>query len=95
MSNVSGYFPSSPASLAAEARRVAEMVEKLPAVSYASDTAPLMQQAGVECFFVYVRSMIEFLGVKPESRDRKASDLARYRGTGTERASRPLVGPTT
>jgi hypothetical protein len=75
MTNVSASFPSPLASLATEARRVAEMIEKLPAACYANGVAPLLQQAGVECFFVHVRSMIEFLGVKPETRDRKASDL--------------------
>lgn len=51
------------------------MIEKLPAVCYADGVVPLLQQAGVECFFVHVRAMIEFLGVKPAGKDRKASDL--------------------
>jgi hypothetical protein len=73
--SVSGSLPSSLASLATEARRVAEMIEKLPPVCYANDVVPLLQQAGVECFFVHVRGMIEFLGIKPAPRDRAASDL--------------------
>ncbi len=73
--SVSGSFPSPLASLATEASRVAEMIEKLPAVCYANGVVPLLQQAGVECFFVHVRSMIEFLGVKPAAQDRAASDL--------------------
>jgi hypothetical protein len=75
MTNVSASVPSPLASLATEARRVAEMIEKLPAVSYANGVVPLLQQAGVECFFVHVRGMIEFLGIKPAARDRAASDL--------------------
>lgn len=58
-----------------EARRVAEMIEKLPAVCYANGTVPLLQQAGVECFFVHVRSMVEFLGIHTDSRDRSAKDI--------------------
>jgi hypothetical protein len=58
-----------------EASRVAEMVEKLPAVSSASGVLPLLQQAGVECFFTHVRSMIEFLGIRPQSGDRSALDI--------------------
>jgi hypothetical protein len=79
MTNPSGpipaSFPSPLGSLATEARRVAEMIEKLPAVSYANGVRPLLQQAGVECFFVHVRAMIEFLGVKTDSRDRSANDI--------------------
>jgi hypothetical protein len=70
-----GGFPSPPASLAMEARRVAEMIEKLPAVCYANGTVPLLQQAGVECFFVHVRGMVEFLGIHTDSRDRSAKDI--------------------
>jgi hypothetical protein len=51
------------------------MIEKLPAVCYANGVVPLLQQAGVECFFVHVRSMIEFLGIKTDSRDRSAKDI--------------------
>lgn len=58
-----------------EARRVAEMIEKLPAACYASGVAPLMQQAGVECFFVHVRAMVEFLGINTDTRDRSAKDI--------------------
>jgi|HubBroStandDraft_3_1064219.scaffolds.fasta_scaffold1032909_2 hypothetical protein len=57
MTNVSASFPSPLASLAMEVRRVAEMIEKLPAACYADGVAPLLQQAGVECFFVHVRSL--------------------------------------
>jgi hypothetical protein len=59
-----------------EARRVAEMIEKLPAVCYANGVVPLLQQAGVECFFVHVRSMVEFLGIRPVKHgDRSAFDI--------------------
>ena len=68
-------FPSPPASLAMEARRVAEMIEKLPAVSYANGVVPLLRLAGIECFFVHVRSMIEFLGIVRDSRDRWAGNV--------------------
>ena len=54
------------------------MVEKLPAVCYPDDGAivPLLQEAGVQSFFVNVRSLIEFLGIiKPAKEDRSASDL--------------------
>jgi hypothetical protein len=53
------------------------MAEKLPAVCYPDDgvIVPLLQEAGVQSYFVNVRSLIEFLGIKPAPRDRKASDL--------------------
>jgi hypothetical protein len=51
------------------------MVEKLPAVCYDNGAVPLLQQAGVECFFVHVRALLEFLGIKTDSRDRSAVDI--------------------
>jgi hypothetical protein len=58
-----------------EARRVAEMIEKLPAVCHANGVVPLLEQAGVECFFVHVRGLIEFLGIKKYESDRSAKDI--------------------
>lgn len=73
--SVSGGLPSPVASLAMEARRVAEMVEKLPAVCHATGVVPLLEQAGVECFFVHVRGLLEFLGIKTYASDRSAKDI--------------------
>ena len=75
--SASASFPSPAVALAQEAAKTAEMVEKIPAVCYPGDggIVPLLQQAGVESFFVNVRSLIEFLGIKPAARDRAAVDL--------------------
>jgi hypothetical protein len=74
---ISAQFPSWIASLAMEAAKTAETIEKLPAVRYPDDgvIVPLLQQAGVESFFVNVRGLIEFLAIRPATRDRAASDL--------------------
>lgn len=72
---VSGSFPSPLASVAMEASRVAEMIEKLPAAFYADGILPLLQQAGLECFFAHVRCMLEFLRIRPQRGDRSALDL--------------------
>jgi hypothetical protein len=75
--SASTSFPSSITALAIEAAKTAEMVEKLPAVCYPDDgvIVPLLQEAGVQSFFVNVRSLIEFLEVKPAEKDRSASNL--------------------
>ena len=75
--SASASFPSWITALAIEAAKTAEMVEKLPAVCYPHDgiIVPLLQEAGVQSFLVNVRSLIEFLGIKPAARDRSASDL--------------------
>jgi hypothetical protein len=51
------------------------MIEKVPAACYANGVLPLLQQAGVEAFLVYVRTMVEFLGIRPAGQDRAATDL--------------------
>jgi hypothetical protein len=76
MVEVTASAPSPEVSLATEAARVAEMIEKLPTICHTAGNVPLLQQAGVECFFVHVRSIIEFLGIRPaKSGDRSAVDL--------------------
>ena len=58
-----------------EARRLAEMVDQLPAVILDMDNSELIRQAALECFFVHVRQLIEFLGIRPpDPRDRSARD---------------------
>jgi hypothetical protein len=58
-----------------EARRIAEMVDRLPAVIWDMDNSELIRQAALECFFVHVRTLIEFLGIRaPDPRDRSARD---------------------
>jgi hypothetical protein len=58
-----------------EARRLAEMVDQLPAVILDMDNSELIRQATLECFFVHVRTLIEFLGIRsPHPRDRSARD---------------------
>ena len=58
-----------------EARRLAEMVDQLPAVILDMDNSELIRQAALECFFVHVRTPIEFLGIRPpDPRDRSARD---------------------
>ncbi|WP_157120780.1 hypothetical protein [Nocardia fusca] len=59
-----------------ESMRVAQMVARLPEAIYDPGVDPLLQQAAVECFFAHVRSLIEFLKVKPsDSRDFNAGDI--------------------
>lgn len=58
-----------------EATKVAEMVYRLPSLCNDGAIVPLLQQAGVESFFVNVRALVEFLGVKPAPQDRSARDL--------------------
>jgi hypothetical protein len=76
-SSASASLPSFGVALALEATKVAEMIEKLPTICYPKDGAivPLLQQAGVESFFVNVRCLLEFLGIHPAERDRSARDL--------------------
>jgi len=54
------------------------MVHRLPAVIWEPNTPELLRQAALECFFVHVRTLIEFLGgVRPKDprrRDRSAQD---------------------
>jgi len=52
------------------------MVHRLPAVIHDPNTPELLKQAALECFFVHVRTLIEFLGgVRPKnSLDRSAQD---------------------
>jgi hypothetical protein len=58
-----------------EATRLAEMVDELPAVILDTDNSELIRQAALECFFVHVRTLIEFLGIRsPDPRDRSARD---------------------
>jgi hypothetical protein len=58
-----------------EARRIAEMVDRLPAVIWDMNNSELIRQAALECFFVHVRTLIEFLGIRPQdARDRSARD---------------------
>jgi hypothetical protein len=58
-----------------EAHRLAEMVDRLPAVIWDMDNSELIRQAALECFFVHVRTLIEFLGIRsPDPRDRSARD---------------------
>jgi hypothetical protein len=58
-----------------EARRLAEMVDQLPAVILDMDNSELIRQAALECFFVHVRPLIEFVGIRPpDPRDRSARD---------------------
>jgi hypothetical protein len=65
----------------ARASVMAEMIEKLPAVLF-PDEGPrpplLLWQAGIESFFINVRTMVEFLGIRPPSRatDFSAKDVA-------------------
>lgn len=70
-------LPSWNTALAIEAAKTAEMVEKLPAVCYPDDgvIVPLLQEAGVQSFFVNVRSLLEFLRIHPAEGDRSARDL--------------------
>jgi hypothetical protein len=55
-----------------EAHRIAEMVDVLPGVIFAPHTSELLCYAGMECFFGSVRTLIEFLLIKPTER---AGDL--------------------
>jgi hypothetical protein len=64
------------------------MIEKLPAACYANGVLPLMQQAGVEAFLVYVRTMVEFLGIHPDRRDRAATDILPRWSPGGDPAAR-------
>jgi hypothetical protein len=65
----------------ARASVMAEMIEKLPAVLFPDDgPGPplLLWQAGVESFLINVRTMVEFLEIRPPSRfstDFSAKDL--------------------
>ncbi|MGW5575558.1 hypothetical protein ACWEVD_30545 [Nocardia thailandica] len=58
-----------------EAWRLAEMVSSLPGAIHTPGNL-LLQQAAVEGFFIYVRSLIEFFGLKPRNpRDFSAFDV--------------------
>jgi hypothetical protein len=48
-----------------EAARIARMVDALPDVIFAAESSETMSQAGAECFFAHIRTLIEFLEVKP------------------------------
>ncbi len=50
--SASATFPSSGVSLVMEATKVAEMVYRLPSLCNDGAIVPLLQQAGVESFFV-------------------------------------------
>lgn len=56
-----------------EARRTAEMVHRLPALADDRALPVVAQQACVETFFTHVRSLVEFLEIKPTG---KASDFS-------------------
>ena len=59
-----------------EAWRVAEMIDALPERVYDPALPSLVQQACLECFFVHVRALIEFLQVRPRKpQDFGAEDL--------------------
>lgn len=77
-----------------EASRIAQMVDLLPAAVHAPDTPGLMRQAAVECFFVHVRTLIEFLEVRPtgDNRDRSARDT-RLDAKGRPTNWRPTLDP--
>lgn len=47
-----------------EATRIAESINALPAAITAPETPELLRIAGVDCFFLQVRTLIEFLGIK-------------------------------
>jgi hypothetical protein len=59
-----------------EAWRIAEMIDRLPAVIFDENNSELIRQAALECFFVHVRTLTEFLGIRQQtdSRDRSARD---------------------
>jgi hypothetical protein len=50
------------------------MVQRLPGVIWDMNNSELIRQATLECFFVHVRTLIEFLEVRPDSRDWSARD---------------------
>jgi hypothetical protein len=51
-----------------EATRIATMIDRLPEEIHNPDNSDLMRQAAVECFFVHLRTLVEFLGVRPQDR---------------------------
>jgi hypothetical protein len=59
-----------------EAIRIAVMIDALPELIFDPDTPELVSQACIECFFAHVRTLIEFLEVKPtrHKNDVKARD---------------------
>lgn len=72
-------FPSTRASRILEARRVAEMVHRLPTLVYYTTLPGIVQQACLESFFTNTRALIEFLevrGARKSAHDFFASDIA-------------------
>ncbi|MEU2014051.1 hypothetical protein [Nocardia sp. NPDC019302] len=70
------FTPNVPFARMQEAMRVAEMVSRLPDAIFAPDLEPLMHHAAIECFFVHVRGLIEFLGLKvPKQSEFSAADV--------------------
>lgn len=61
-----------------EAWRVAEIVAALPRQAYEPDTSTILQQACIDAFFVNVRALVEFLGIKKSdpTKDFSAIDVA-------------------
>jgi len=69
------------------AHDIAEMIDVLPGAIFSTGTSELWQQVGIDAFFGYARTLIEFLLIRPSG---DSGDLTAHDVLGVPRGHRRM-----